>query len=233
MSAADRPAGLQIAIDGPSGTGKSSASRRLAHHLAGAYLDTGAMYRVATLHVLDSAIDLADPAAVAAAVRALPIEVGADPLDEAVLLAGRDVRAEIRGPEVTAHVSAVSALPEVRRALVEAQRDVAAAHPVIVLEGRDIGTVVLPDAPVKIYLTASPQVRAERRNRQIVAGGGADDLAAVLADVERRDLADSTRAVAPLRPAEDAVVLDTTELGFDEVLARLIELTENTRGVQR
>lgn len=228
-----RPAGLQIAIDGPSGTGKSTASRRLAAHLGGAYLDTGAMYRVATLYVLDRGLDLTDPAAVAAAVRTLPIQVGSDPLDEAVLLAGRDVRTEIRGPEVTAAVSAVSALPEVRTALVQAQRDVAAAHPLIVLEGRDIGTVVLPDAPVKIYLTASAQVRADRRNRQIVAGGGPDDLAAVLADVERRDLADSTREVAPLRPAEDAVVLDTTELSFDEVLTRLIELTETTGKVRR
>lgn len=228
-----RPAGLQIAIDGPSGTGKSTASRRLAAHLGGAYLDTGAMYRVATLYVLDRGLDLTDPAAVAAAVRTLPIQVGSDPLDEAVLLAGRDVRTEIRGPEVTAAVSAVSALPEVRTALVQAQRDVAAAHPLIVLEGRDIGTVVLPDAPVKIYLTASAQVRADRRNRQIVAGGGPDDLAAVLADVERRDLADSTREVAPLRPAEDAVVLDTTELSFDEVLTRLIELTETTGRVRR
>lgn len=233
MSAVAGPGGLQIAIDGPSGTGKSTASRRLAAHLGGAYLDTGAMYRVATLHVLESGIDLADVAAVAAAVRTLPIEVGSDPLDEAVLLAGRDVRAEIRGADVTAHVSAVSALPEVRDALVQAQRGVAAEHPVIVLEGRDIGTVVLPEAPVKIYLTASAAVRAERRNRQNVAAGGVDDLAGVLADVQRRDLADSTRAVAPLRPAEDAVVLDTTALGFDEVLARLIELTETTRGVQR
>src|SRR5699024_8955872 len=122
VSAVAGPGGLQIAIDGPSGTGKSTASRRLAAHLGGAYLDTGAMYRVATLHVLESGIDLADVAAVAAAVRTLPIEVGSDPLDEAVLLAGRDVRAEIRGADVTAHVSAVSALPEVRDALVQAQR---------------------------------------------------------------------------------------------------------------
>ncbi|WP_280193848.1 (d)CMP kinase, partial [Nocardia farcinica] len=151
---------LVVAMDGPSGTGKSSVSRRLATRLGARYLDTGAMYRVATLRVLRAGVELTDPAAIAAAVKELPLTIGTDPSREVIELDGEDVSAEIRGDAVTKAVSAVSAVPEVRDLLVAAQRDIAADARRIVVEGRDIGTVVLPAADAKIYLTASAEARA-------------------------------------------------------------------------
>ncbi|AXK89417.1 (d)CMP kinase [Nocardia farcinica] len=216
---ADTP--LVVAMDGPSGTGKSSVSRRLATRLGARYLDTGAMYRVATLRVLRAGVELTDPAAIAAAVKELPLTIGTDPSREVIELDGEDVSAEIRGDAVTKAVSAVSAVPEVRDLLVAAQRDIAADARRIVVEGRDIGTVVLPAADAKIYLTASAEARAERRNQQNIREGRGDDYAAVLADVQRRDTLDSTRAVSPLRPAADAVLVDTSELTMDEVIDEL------------
>lgn len=221
---------LTVAMDGPSGTGKSSVSRRLAQALSASYLDTGAMYRVATLQVLRADVDLTDPVAIASAVDGLPLSIGADPSGEQVLLAGEDVAREIRGAAVTGAVSAVSAVPAVRTLLVEQQRALAVGADRIVVEGRDIGTAVLPDADVKIFLTASAEARAHRRNLQNVAEGRGDDYAAVLADVQRRDHLDSTRAVSPLRPAEDAVVVDTSELGLDEVIAVLVALVNERMG---
>ncbi|MET8800422.1 (d)CMP kinase [Nocardia sp. NPDC004568] len=208
-------------MDGPSGTGKSSVSRRLAVRLSARYLDTGAMYRVATLRVLRAGVDPADSAAVAATVTDMPLRIGTDPERELIELDGDDVRTEIRGSEVTAAVSAVSAVPEVREQLVALQREIAVSAGRIVVEGRDIGTTVLPDADAKIYLTASAQARAHRRNQQNIAEGRGDDYAGVLADVERRDRLDSTRAVSPLRRAEDAVQVDTSELTMDETIEEL------------
>ncbi|TLF73339.1 (d)CMP kinase [Nocardia cyriacigeorgica] len=208
-------------MDGPSGTGKSSVSRRLAARLGARYLDTGAMYRVATLRVLRAGVDLTDPAAIAAAVADLPLTIGTDPSRELIQLDGVDVSAEIRGDAVTKAVSAVSAVPEVREALVALQREIAVSAGRIVVEGRDIGTVVLTDADAKIYLTASAEARAQRRNQQNIAEGRGDDYAAVLADVQRRDTLDSTRKVSPLRPAADAVLVDTSELSMDEVIDEL------------
>ncbi|MEU2042355.1 (d)CMP kinase [Nocardia niwae] len=212
---------LVVAMDGPSGTGKSSVSRRLATRLGARYLDTGAMYRVATLRVLRAGIELTDTAAIAAAVKELPLSIGTDPSREVIELDGEDVRSEIRGDAVTKAVSAVSAVPEVRELLVAMQRDITAAAGRIVVEGRDIGTVVLPAADAKIYLTASAEARAHRRNQQNIAEGRGDDYAGVLADVQRRDTLDSTRKVSPLRPAEDAVDVDTSELSMDEVIDEL------------
>jgi cytidylate kinase len=209
---------LVVAMDGPSGTGKSSVSRRLASALEASYLDTGAMYRVATVWVLRSGVEPTDADAVAKAVAALPLEIGKDPLSETVLLDGEDVSGEIRGDAVTKAVSAVSAVPAVRELLVQMQRDLASSSTRIVVEGRDIGTVVLPDADVKVFLTASPEARAERRNKQNIEQGRGDDYESVLADVQRRDHADSTRAVSPLRPAEDSVIVDTSELDLDGVI---------------
>lgn len=224
---------LVVAMDGPSGTGKSSVSRRLARSLGASYLDTGAMYRIATLYVLRKGVDLSDPAAIAEATAALPWSVGTDPSGEEIFLDGEDVREEIRGGEVTSAVSAVSAVPEVRHLLVEAQRRLAGGAERIVVEGRDIGTVVLPNADVKIYLTASAQARAQRRNAQNITEGRGDDYAAVLADVERRDHLDSTRAVSPLRPAEDSVLIDTSDIGIDDVIDRLLlVVSERTGAVQ-
>ena len=224
---------LTIAIDGPSGTGKSSVSRQIAHQLDAGYLDTGAMYRVATLHVLRAGIDPADTAAVIAAVSGLPMTIGSDPLAEEVLLAGEDVVEDIRGAEVTAAVSAIAAIPEVRKALVELQRTLAAQYPRVLLEGRDIGTVVLPEADVKVFLTASAEARAQRRNNQNIQEGRGDEYNAVLESVRRRDHLDSTREASPLRPADDAQVIDTSDLSFDEVVQLLRSLAEQSMGAAR
>jgi cytidylate kinase len=221
-----------IAIDGPAGTGKSSVSRGLARRLGARYLDTGAMYRILTLAVLRAGVDLDDPQAIAAAAGA-PLAVGHDPDVDRALLDKEDVTAAIRGDEVTRAVSAVSAVPEVRSRLVGLQRDLAHGPDSVVVEGRDIGTVVLPDADLKIFLTASAQKRAGRRNDQNVAAGLPDDYDTVLADVLRRDHLDSTRPVSPLRAAPDAVVVDTSDMTREEVIDRLCDLVAERTGVTR
>lgn len=220
--------GLILTVDGPSGTGKSTMCRALAKRLDAKYVDTGAMYRVATLAVLRAGIDPADTAAVIEATADLPLEVSDDPDSTQVLLAGEDVKGEIRGPEVTRHVSAVSAIPEVRVNLVELQRKLAREAGRAIVEGRDIGTVVLPNAPAKVFMTASPEVRAKRRYDQDVAAGREADFDVVLADVKRRDEADSSRATSPLKPAEDAELVDTSAMTPDEVLAALTAVVERS-----
>lgn len=220
--------GLILAVDGPSGTGKSTTCRTLAKQLDAKYVDTGAMYRVATLAVLRAGVDPSDTDAVIEVTRALPLEVSDDPDSTEVLFDGENVAREIREREVTQNVSAVSAIPEVRVNLVELQRKLAHdAHRAIV-EGRDIGTVVLVDAPAKAFLTASPEVRATRRYNQDTAAGRDVDYDTVLADVIRRDELDSSRATSPLRPAEDAAVIDTSEMSKDDVLDSLIGLIERS-----
>jgi len=213
-----------VALDGPSGTGKSTVARRLAASLRARYLDTGAMYRAAALGVLRAGADPTDQCAVALVAARLHIEVGTDPDGPTVLLDGEDVAGEIRGPAVTTAVSPVSAVPEVRAVLVAHQRriiyDATACGGGIVVEGRDIGTVVAPDAQLKVFLTAAEAARAARRAAQ----DGLDDVAEVRRAVERRDRLDSSRAVSPLRAAADAVELDTTALDIDAVLDRLREL---------
>lgn len=220
--------GLLLAVDGPSGTGKSTTCRRLATELEAKYVDTGAMYRVATLAVLRAGVDPADSARVIEVTADLPLSVNDDPNSTEVLLAGEDVSAEIRGPEVTRNVSAVSAIPQVRDNLVALQRRLATQAHRAIVEGRDIGTVVLVDAPVKVFLTASAEVRARRRFDQDVAAGREADFDTVLADVERRDELDSNRATSPLRPAEDAIIVDTSELSFTQVLDTLMTLVEES-----
>ncbi|KAA9290090.1 bifunctional cytidylate kinase/GTPase Der [Corynebacterium amycolatum] len=217
---------LLVAIDGPSGTGKSTVSRMVATELGAKYLDTGAMYRVATLWVLRQGIDPTDEKAVAKATAALPLEVSDDPNSTAVLLDGEDVSGEIRGPEVTRNVSAVSAIPAVRTNLVALQRSLAASAVRCVVEGRDIGTVVLPDVPAKIFMTASAEVRARRRYDQDIAAGREADFDTVLADVIRRDELDSNRATSPLKPAEDAFILDTSEMDIEEVVENVLDVVE-------
>lgn len=216
--------GLIVAVDGPSGTGKSTACRALAQHLGAKYLDTGAMYRVATLHVLRHGIDPQDSAAVIAATSELPLVVNDDPAATTVLLAGADVSADIRSAEVTRHVSTVSAIPEVRENLVDLQRSLIEQAGRCVVEGRDIGTVVLIDAPLKVFLTASAAVRAQRRFDQDIAAGRSADYDSILADIERRDAHDSNRAASPLRPASDAILVDTSDLSLAEVINHLVEL---------
>jgi cytidylate kinase len=211
---------LVVAVDGPSGSGKSTVSRRLARALRAQYLDTGAMYRAVTWAVLEHGIDPADPDAVAKLAAELDLMVGTDPDRPQVRVDGRDVAGSIRGVEVTAAVSTVAAVGAVRRTLVAQQQAIIVAARTgrgIVVEGRDIGTVVAPDADLKVFLTASPVERARRRSAEQDA-----DLAATAEDLARRDRLDSTRTVDPFAQAEDAMVLDSTELGVDEVVDRLL-----------
>jgi cytidylate kinase len=222
-----------IAVDGPAGTGKSSVSRGLARALGARYLNTGAMYRIVTLAVLRAGLDLEDAAAVAALASRVDLAVGFDPDEDLYFLGGEDVSVEIRGDAVTKAVSAVSAVPEVRTMLVDRQRALADGSEPVVVEGRDIGTVVLPDADVKIFLTASAEERARRRNDQNVESGLADDYDAVFADVKRRDHLDSTRTVSPLRAAEDAVVVDSSDMSQSETVAYVLDLVEQRAGASR
>ncbi|MGW1062601.1 (d)CMP kinase [Micromonospora rubida] len=214
-----------VAVDGPSGSGKSTVSRRLAAGLGAHYLDTGAMYRAITWAVLRSGVDLTDAAAVGKVAAEVDLRIGTDPQGYGVTADGVTVDREIRGPEVTAAVSAVAAVPSVRALLVARQRELIAKAGRIVIEGRDIGSVVAPDADLKVYLTASEVARAQRRSAEDAA-----DVAATAADLARRDQLDSTRKADPLQQAADAVVLDTTELGIDEVVDQLRALLTE-RGV--
>jgi cytidylate kinase len=210
---------LIVTIDGPGGTGKSTVSRVVAHKAGLPHLDTGAYYRAATLAVLEAGADPSDPEAVFEVVSGLRLgqEAGRMYLDE------RDVSEEIRGEAVTAAVSAVSAHPKVRERLVEMQRAWIDRHDRRgVVEGRDIGSVVFPDAALKIFLDASPEVRAMRRARQT-----GEDVDEVLADLDRRDRFDSSRAASPLTIPDGAVVIDTSHLGFDEVVDRILALVRS------
>jgi CMP/dCMP kinase len=197
------------------------------------YLDTGAMYRIVTLAVLRAGVSLEDVDAIGSAAASADLAVGYDPDEDRSYLAGEDVSAEIRGDEVTKAVSAVSAVPAVRARLVQLQRELAAGQGSVVVEGRDIGTVVLPAADVKIFLTASAEERARRRHDQNVASGLTSDYDAVLADVKRRDHLDSTRAVSPLRAADDALVVDTSDMTESQVIAHLLELVKQRAGASR
>ena len=224
---------VTIAIDGPAGTGKSSVSKGIARALGARYLDTGAMYRLMTLHMLRVGVDVSDADAIAAASTDVPLSVGYDPDLDHSYLGGEDVSSQIRGDEVTGAVSAVSAVLAVRRQLVQLQRELAAGQDSVVVEGRDIGTVVLPEADLKFFLTASAETRARRRNNQNIASGLGDDYDAVLTDVQRRDYLDSTRAVSPLRAADDAIIVDTSDMTEDEVVAHLVKVVEErTRALQ-
>jgi CMP/dCMP kinase len=218
-----------VALDGPSGTGKSTVARRLAVRLGARYLDTGAMYRAATVAVLDAGVDLDDAEGIARAVAAADIEVGTSAEEEVVRVDGVDVAVRIRGTEVTRAVSPVSAVPAVRRLLVERQRALVAAADAVVVEGRDIGTVVLPQATLKIYLTAAPEVRAERRAGQLGVTDPAR-IAQIAADLRRRDEYDSSRADSPLRPAADAFVVDSTGLDRAAVVERVLDLAGTAVG---
>jgi len=204
-----------IAIDGPAGAGKSTVGRALARRLGLEYLDTGAMYRAVAFAALRRGIPVTDDAAVADLARSMQLAVSED----AVVVDGVDATTGIRSREVTEAVSAVAANTPVREELRARQRDWADAHGGGVIEGRDIGTVVFPEATLKLFITASPRVRAERRVAEI--GGDVDDVAASITERDRRDM---TRADGPLRAADGAAVVDTTGLTVDEVVERIVEL---------
>lgn len=210
-----------IAIDGPSGSGKSSTSRGVAARLGYAYLDTGAMYRAMTWALLQRGVDVDDPAAVAAAAREVELTSGTDPEAPTITADGVDVSEPIRGDAVTAAVSPVATVPEVREQLVALQRKaIAEATGGIVVEGRDIGTVVAPDAGLKIYLVADPVARAKRRALEL----GVEDADAMREALARRDAIDSNRAASPLARADDAVVVDGTDLTLEQVIDHIVGL---------
>jgi cytidylate kinase len=212
---------LVIAMDGPSGSGKSSVSKGVARALGLRYLDTGAMYRAVTWWMLHEGVPVDDPAAVAARAGDPDVRCGTDPNASVISVGGTDVSGPIRSAEVTGAVSAVAAVPEVRERLVALQREIIGAGGIVV-EGRDIGTVVAPDAPVKIYLTASAEVRAQRRSKELAGAS----LSSTQADMARRDRIDSTRKADPLVRAADAVEVDTTSLGLAEVITEIVQIAK-------
>jgi CMP/dCMP kinase len=210
-----------VAIDGPAGSGKSTIARGVAAALSLPVLDTGAMYRAATLAALERGLEPVDADAVTAAARDADVEVG-EHGDDVVHLDGRDVSADIRGPAVTAAVSIVSAHPGVRKVMVARQRAWVERHDGGVVEGRDIGTVVFPDAAVKVFLTASDEERARRRQRDEEVAARPTEVEAVRDALARRDSIDAGRGVSPLRPADDAIVIDTTGRTVDDVVAEIV-----------
>jgi CMP/dCMP kinase len=227
----DWSAGLVIAVDGPAGSGKSSAARGAARELDLRYLDTGAMYRALTWWLLSHGTDPADPAAVLREFRGAAIEIGTDPAAPRITAAGQDVGSPIRTRQVSNAVSAVAGLPAVREFLIGQQRDIIAAAVTagdgIVAEGRDIGSVVAPDAEVKVFLTASESIRAQRRSADLAA-----DPAAT-AELTRQEQARRDRRDAPqMARAADAVEIDTTALGLDQVIAEIVGLARSRRAVR-
>jgi cytidylate kinase len=220
------PNSLVIAIDGPSGSGKSSVSRAVATELGLDYLDTGSMYRAMTWFIQNQGVDVNDAQMVAKSAKAEVIQPSIDPSEPGIRVSGRDVSIEIRGPEVTQGVSAVSAVPAVRELMVTLQRDIAAnSKSGIVVEGRDICAVVLPEAPVRLFITADPEARANRRAKEIGA-----EVTDTQQDLARRDLADSTRTVSPLEIAPGARVIDTTYMELSEVIAQVVDIARAARG---
>ncbi|WP_283128526.1 (d)CMP kinase [Allofournierella massiliensis] len=214
---------ISVAIDGPSGAGKSTLAKRLAKELGYLYVDTGAMYRSIGLFALRQGVDPKDEAAVTALLPQIQIELRYVNGAQRVLLCGEDVSEAIRAEEVGMATSAVSAHPPVRAFLLELQRGMARTHDIL-MDGRDIGTVILPNASVKIFLTASAEARATRRFRELQEKGVDTDLETVLEDIRRRDYQDSHRATAPLRQAEDAVLVDTSEMDLEESFQALKSL---------
>lgn len=217
---------LIIAIDGPSGAGKSTLAKRLAKELEFVYLDTGAMYRALALKVLRQGIDLADDARLAELIGATGIDLNEKCGKMEVLLDGADVATEIRTPEVSQMASKVSALRAVRARMLELQRAMGRRGNVVA-EGRDIGTVIFPEAEVKIFLDASVSERARRRYDELIASGRAVDLAETLREIDERDKRDSERDVAPLRKAEDALMIDSSRVTADEVAALVLAHVQN------
>lgn len=212
-----------VAIDGPSGAGKSTVARAVAARMGYVYVDTGAMYRAIGLAVYRRGIAGEDTAGIIASLPTVDISLAYQDGMQHVLLNGEDVSEAIRTPEISQYASKVSAVPEVRRFLLDVQRDMA-KNSNILMDGRDIGTVILPDAPVKIFLTASAKTRAERRYRELKEKGQQVTLEGVLADIQARDRQDTTRAVAPLRQADDAVLLDTSALDLEQSIAAVLRI---------
>ena len=212
-----------VAIDGPAGAGKSSVAKAAAKELGFVYVDTGAIYRTIALYVLRKGVDPHDAAGVEALLPAIQVGLEYTPEGQVMRLNGEDVTSLIRAPEVSMATSACSAIPAVRAFLLQLQRDLAEKNNVL-MDGRDIGTVVLPNAQLKVFLTASPEERARRRVAQLEEAGQPAEYEAILKDIQQRDYQDSHRETAPLRPAEDSVLLDTSEDSFQQSVERLVGL---------
>lgn len=212
-----------VAIDGPSGAGKGTLSRLVAHRMGYHLLDSGALYRLTALAAMDEGADIDDPETVAKIARHLDATFDAEGTETRILLKGRDVSRDIRTEAVSMNASKVAAYPPVREALLQRQRDFR-KEPGLVADGRDMGTTVFPDAQTKIFLTASPEARAERRYLQLLEKGEKVDVEALAEDIRRRDQQDSERSVSPLKPAEDAHYLDSTDLSIDEVLEQILKI---------
>ncbi len=221
---------IHVAIDGPSGAGKSTIARMVAAELGYVYIDTGALYRSVGVAALKRGFDPANREQVEAMLPEIEVSLGFVDGIQHVYLNGEDVSEEIRLPEASMAASAVSALPAVRAFLFDLQREIAAKNNCI-MDGRDIGTVVLPDADVKIFLTASPEVRARRRYDELLAKGNQVEFEPLLQEIIQRDYNDSHRAAAPLKQAEDAVLLDCSDLNLEQVKAQVIDLIHKKVGV--
>ncbi len=214
---------INVAIDGPAGAGKSTVARAAAKELGYIYVDTGALYRAVGLNALRLGIDPKDANLVGESLSGITAELKFENGEQSVMLSGENVSSQIRTPEASMAASDVSAIPAVRAFLFDLQRDIAKKNNCI-MDGRDIGTVVLPDAQVKIFLTASPEIRAKRRYDELIAKGENVDFADVLDDLIKRDYNDSHREVAPLKPAEDGVILDTSELTLEQSIANTVRI---------
>ncbi len=215
--------GFNIAIDGPAGAGKSTIARRTAQELSFIYVDTGALYRALAVFLVDEGISPEDTEKVGEAVKSVKVSIAYENGEQQVLVNGKNVTSRLRAEAVGNMASRVSAIPAVRAALLDLQRDLAKAHDVL-MDGRDIGTNVLPEAELKIYLTASVETRAERRYKELQEKGEEKDFSAIKEEIEKRDYQDMTRAIAPLKQAEDAVYLDTSHMNIDEVVEAIKKL---------
>lgn len=216
---------ISVAMDGPVGAGKSTIARACAKKLGFIYVDTGALYRACGLYCTRNKIEMSleNGAEVEKALKKIKLEISLIDATQHVFLNGEDVSEQIRLPEISMAASAVSAIPQVRELLVDVQRDMAKNYDVI-MDGRDIGTVILPNAQVKIFITAAPEIRAKRRYDELIAKGNSVSFDEVLSDLNKRDYNDSHRAVAPLKQADDAVLLDTSELDFEGSVEAVIEI---------
>ena len=216
---------IAIAIDGPAGAGKSTIAKRIARELGFTYVDTGALYRAIALYIMRLGIETDNAAAVEAALQNLSVDIGHVQGEQRVMTNGEDVSDAIRTPEVSMGASSVSAVPAVRAFLLELQRDLARRYDVI-MDGRDIGTVVLPNARIKIFLSATPEDRARRRHLEMIEKGMESSVETVLADIIKRDENDRNRPIAPLKPAEDALMADTTGETLEQSVARITKLVK-------
>lgn len=216
---------INVAVDGPAGAGKSTVSRRSAKELGFIYVDTGALYRAVGVNALRKGVNTRDKQAVAATLGNVSVDLVFENGEQKVLLNGEDVSTEIRTPAASMAASDVSAVPEVRAFLFDLQRDIASRNSCL-MDGRDIGTVVLPDAQVKIFLTASAEERARRRCLELEQKGTPQDYENVLAEINERDYNDSHREIAPLKPAHDSVMLDTTSMPIEQVIDSIIKIVK-------